>query len=380
MSRRPVPITLVMVSYNKADTIDLSIESAASGSKPPDLIVVSDDGSDDGTPDVAERTAAAFDIPIRVIRHQRVGRYRIQTMRNTCAANALDDGIVFLSDSDCLFGEHAIETHCAIHERHPLAVGTGPRFEFLEGSSGAFTTTFTTLEFSHFDDGTYMVPVGANYSFRKGLWQTIGGFDRAFDGSYGMEEFEFSKRAELAGATCVSDPGAAVFHIPHETVFGNRDAFRNIRVFDSTFGTTHIADEREFIETRVTPWYWRGNRKRPLLGDRVELDSWGAPPGFEPPAPLRLMRSLRPLLDPVERVLRERRHRDVVDLRDFANAIDEKRVARTSAARIYLQDLKWILNNFSDVGEIAKRLEHWREGAIRVDAELEREGAVRVER
>ncbi|MHC5065843.1 MAG: glycosyltransferase family 2 protein [Planctomycetota bacterium] len=370
MTAARLPITLVMVSYNKADTIGLSIESAATGSMKPDLIVISDDGSDDGTPEVAEETAAKHDIPLRFIRHQRVGTYRIQTMRNTCAANAIDGGIVFLSDSDCLFGEYAIETHQAIHQRHPLAIGTGPRFEFLEGSSGPFQTTFTTLEIAHFPTGTYVAPCGANYSFRKSLWQRLGGFDRAFEASYGMEEFEFSKRSELIGGECVSDPGAYVFHIPHETVFGNRNAFRNIGVFAETFPTQHTEFERQYIATGVTPWYWQGRRKTPLLGDKIELDSWGAPAGFVPPLELQLSRTLRPLTDPAERVVADGDQKALAELRRKRWSLDEKRLARTSPARIAVQDLGWVLKNFQEMPELKRRLEHWLTGTRKMEAEM----------
>ena len=331
MSSRSFPITLVLVSYNKADVVSLAIESAARGSMPPDLLVVSDDGSDDGTPDVAEAAAKKAGIPCRVIRHQRVGRYRIQAMRNTCASNALD-GVVYLSDSDCIFGHHSIESHYLIHAHHKDAIGTGPRYEYLEGTSGPFTSTFTTLEFAHFPHGTHCVPVGANYSFTKRFWKRQGGFDRAFDGSYGMEEFEFSARAESSGAACVSDPGAYVFHCPHETVFGNRSPYRNIAVFDRKYERDHIGEEHFFIERRVVPWYWRGRRKKPLVGDALQLDSWGAPDGFVPPLHLQLSRTLSPLIGPVESFLGRQNGQTLESVRAIPLSLDWKKLARERAA------------------------------------------------
>ena len=369
MTDRPFPITLVLVSYNKADVVSLSLESAAKGSMAPDLVVLSDDGSDDGTPDVAEATAKKLGLPIRIIRHPRVGRYRIQAMRNTCAANALD-GVVYLSDSDCIFGEHAIESHYAIHRTHCAAVGTGPRYEYLEGHSGPFTSTFVTLEFAHFPYGMHCVPVGANYSFPKRLWRQAGGFDRAFDGSYGMEEFEFSARCERAGAVCVSDPGAYVFHIPHETVFGHRKPFRNIRVFDRKYGTEHIAQEQVYIKDRVTPWYWRGKRKQPLLGDRVKLNDWGAPEGFVPPLHLRLSRTLRPMIDPVERYLETGSDSDFQDIAALPQSVDWKMLGQTSPALIYLQDLNWIVRNVREKKDRKKRLRYWLNGAGGVERSM----------
>jgi len=366
---RPFPITLVMVSYNKADVVGLVIESAASGSMKPDLLVVSDDGSDDGTPDEAERAAHAVGIPCLVIRNQRVGRYRIQTMRNACAANALN-GVVYLSDSDCVFGEHAIESHYEIHRRYPLAIGTGPRFEFLEGTSGPFTSVFATLECAHFPEGHYSIPVGANYSFKKSLWKRLGGFDRAFEGSYGMEEFQFSQRAEKVGARCVSDPGAHVFHCPHETVFGSRSAMRNIGVFDATYGRDHCLEERILFEQRIAPWYWRGRRKRPILGSRVELNEWGAPDGFVPPLQLQLSRSLAPLIDPVRRWLDTRDAEILAELRVMTGTLDWRRLRQTSPALVYLSDLHDLLHNHLDESDIDGRMRFWLEGASAADTAL----------
>lgn len=201
-----LPVTLALVSYNKADVIGLALASAAAGSRRPDLVVISDDGSSDGTPDVAEAKARELGLPCLILRHPRVGVYRIQAMRNACAAHALE-GIVMLSDSDCLFGERSIESHAALHERHPLAVVSGPRYEFLAGTAGPFTSTMTTLEFAHCAAAMHAVPVGANFSFHKQTWRLLGGFDRAFDGSYGLEEFEFSARGSSGtAARCTPTP------------------------------------------------------------------------------------------------------------------------------------------------------------------------------
>ncbi len=377
MNRRPFPLTLALVSYHKADVVGFALESAAKGSLPPDLLVLSDDGSSDGTPDAAEAAARKLGIPCRIVRHLRVGRYRLQAMRNTCVANALD-GVVFLSDSDCIFGEHTLESHYEIHRRHPRAIGTGPRFEFLGGHSGPFTSTFTTLEFAHFPVGTHCVPVGANYSFKKRLWRCLSAFDRSYDGSYGLDEFDFSTAAVHAGAVCVSDPGAHVFHIPHESIFGNRIPQRNMAIFDRKWGKAHVQEERCYIERYVAPWYWSGRRKPPLLGERVVLDEWGAPAGFVPPLHLQLSRTLRPLLEAVEPAVATVAEAERSALRALVARIDTKVLAATSPALIYLQDLQWMLGNVGDASELERRLRYWLEGATAIERELSRGRAPRL--
>lgn len=359
------PLTLVMVSYNKKDTIGLSIASAAQGTKRPDLLVVSDDGSNDGTQGTAEWHAKRWDIPCRVIKHQRVGRYRIQTMRNTCAANALD-GVILLSDSDCIFGKHTLEAHYAIHQHHQWAIGTGPRYEYLEGTAGPFTSTFGTLEYAHHQEGHYCVPVGANYSYKKSLWKILGGFDRAFEGSYGMEEFQFSARASQWGAACVSDPLAYLFHCPHETVFGNRDASRNIKVFDATYGLHHCDEEKAYLE-RVIPNYWSGSRRQSLLGPREAFDEWGAPAGFVPPVLVRMSRTLAPLIEKAEQCIAANSAEAVTALGKFTQNLDWRRVPPKSTALDYLGKLHSIANSGRPLPEVKDRLHGFVDAARQAD-------------
>ena len=348
------PLTLVMVSYNKKDTIDLAIASAANGTRRPDLLVVSDDGSNDGTQGTAEFHARKWGIPCIVVKHQRVGRFRLQTMRNTCAANALD-GVIMLTDSDCIFGPHSLEAHMAIHAAQEWAVGTGPRYEYLAGTSGPFTSTFATLEYAHVDEGHYCVPVGANVSFKKSLWKILGGFDRAYEGFYGMDEFQFSMRAVQFGAVCVSDPLAYLFHCPHETVFGNRDASRNIGLFDTTFGITHCDEEKAFLE-RIIPQYWAGARRQSLLGPREPLDEFGAPAGFVPPVLVQLSRTLRPLCDRARECIAGGDDAAVQAVQRFTRNLDWRRLPPDSLALKFLSKLHSVVNSGYPAAEIAARL------------------------
>ncbi|MCA8977993.1 MAG: glycosyltransferase family 2 protein [Planctomycetes bacterium] len=368
-----LPLTLAMVSYNKKDTIDLCIASAAQGTRKPDLIVVSDDGSNDGTQGTAERHARKWGIPCRVIKHQRVGRYRLQAMRNTCVSNALD-GVVLLTDSDCIFGPYALEAHMAIHRTHGWAVGTGPRYEYLEGTSGPFMSTCGTLEYTHVDERHYCVPVGANFSFRKSLWKILGGFDRVFDGSYGMDEFAFSACAERFGAVCVSDPLAYLFHCPHESVFGRRDSSRNIGVFNDTYGRRHEDEERDYL-ARVIPSYWSGNRRTSLLGPKEEFDEWGAPAGFEPPMLLRLSRTLAPLIDLAENCLEVGSAGAVKQLGDITKNLDWRRLAPGSVALGFLERLHRVVHSGRPHAEVADMLREYVDAAKAADLELARANA-----
>ncbi len=356
MSSRAFPVTLVLVAFNKAEVIGKVIQSVASGTLVPDLLVVSDDGSTDGTPEAAREAAAQAGIPARILRHPRLGPYRLQTMRNSGVAAALD-GMIFISDSDCLFGPRTLETHYAIHASHRPAVGTGPRFEFLRGTSGPFTSMYCTLEFSHFPRANYLVPYGANLSFKKSLWRLLGGFDRIYEGSYGLDDHEFCLRAEKLGARCVSDPGGYLIHCPHDTIFGGRRVLRNWDVFFDSFGL-HIGEEEYwYVHYRVAPWYWRGNRKTPILGGDVPLNDWGAPEGFVPPLHLELSRSLAPLLGPLGEHLEGKKEREA--LLAQVRSVHPAFLPETSPAFSLVKDLQEALERKAGRMELEALLERY---------------------
>ncbi len=364
MEERDFPVTLVLVSYNKEDVIGKVIDSVGKGSLVPDLIVVSDDGSTDGTLDAAEASAKRSGIPVKLLKHPRSGPYRLQTMRNSGVSAALE-GMVFISDSDCLFGEYTLETHYEMHKRNPFAIGTGPRFEFLMGTSGPFKSMYCTLEYSHYPFSNYLVPFGANISFRKSLWRRLGGFDRIYEGSYGLDDHEFCLRAEYYGAKCISDPGGYLIHCPHETIFGGRAVKRNWFVFKKTFGLHIGAEEWWFVHFRVVPYYWKGGRKEPILGDKVKLNRWGAPMGFVPPRHLLLMDSLQSLITLANEYLEGYKTREeaVIYLKSFEKTF----IPGTSIAANCLRDLEEAVS-----GNDKHVLEGWIEKYKEIEKEYKR--------
>ena len=221
------------------------------------------------------------------------------------------------------------------------------------------------------------MPVGANLSFTKEAWRLTGGFDREYDGAYGLDEFDFAAQVLAAGGMVYSDPGAYVHHIPHPTLFGGRTPERNMGVFNTKFRTDHQSHEREYVTRFTTPHYWGGGRKRPLLGDAVELNDWGAPPGFVPPLHLRLSRTLRPLIDGAERIMhsegREARLA-LAELQDMVHQrIDTKNLAETSPGLIFTQDMQGITSYAPQVKRIQKMLVYWMEGALAAERQLRRQ-------
>ena len=374
MTNKKTALTLALVAYEKADVIGLVIESAARGSVVPDLVVVSDDGSGDGTADVAEAACQEAGLPSRILRHPRVGEYRLQTMRNSAIAEALE-GVVVLSDSDCIFAPETFAAHLAIHERFGAAVGTGTRFEYLAGTSGDFTSMYSTLEFAQVPRSNYMVPYGANLSFTKRLWRDLGGFDRSYEGRYGFDDHEFVLRAEKGGATIYSDPGAYLFHCPHETIFGGRDPGSNAVLFNQSYGCDYGAEEDHFIRAYVSPRYWAGQRKATLLDIDLELDEWGAPPGYHPPLHIELTRSTRRLTPLVQACCDRPNESNRHALAEQVAKVQIHRMLPYSPGERLLTELRRLLRSH-ELGRGGRRLRESLDRWLRWQAAVEEPGAL----
>lgn len=90
---RPVTISVVIPAYNAASTIAAAIESALAQTRPPDEIIVVDDGSKDDTASVVER----FGTAVRLVRQANAG---CGQARNTGVREARGSWLAFLDADD----------------------------------------------------------------------------------------------------------------------------------------------------------------------------------------------------------------------------------------------------------------------------------------
>lgn len=102
-------ISVVIPSYNQAEYLSDAIESVYNQTLPPHEILVVDDGSTDGSLEIAERYMFSkyplIESPVRVIKQVNKG---LPSARNTGIMNATGDYVFFL-DADDLIKENAFE-------------------------------------------------------------------------------------------------------------------------------------------------------------------------------------------------------------------------------------------------------------------------------
>lgn len=119
-------VTVIIPAYNRADLLPETLASLLDQTRVPDEIIVVDDGSTDGTPDLL----ANYDPPVRVIRQENRG---LAGARNTGIDAAQGDLIAFL-DSDDLLLPASIERRAEYLETHPAVDVVYSDVNLLQGT------------------------------------------------------------------------------------------------------------------------------------------------------------------------------------------------------------------------------------------------------
>jgi len=102
-------ISVITTVYNRPDHLRLLAAALAAQTRPPDELVVADDGSDSATAEAIARRLPACGLPARVVRQEKDG-YRLAAARNLAIRAATGDYLLFL-DCDIAPLPDAVEVH-----------------------------------------------------------------------------------------------------------------------------------------------------------------------------------------------------------------------------------------------------------------------------
>ena len=211
-------------------------------------IVVVDDGSTDGTADVAQ--AARGPIPVRTVRQANRG---LAAARNAGAA-AAEGGVILFIDPD-VWADPAL---VAAHLRH---YRNGPPLQAVQGCTSADPATLTTL----FMRTSNLMPdftlrrrsdlapfhvAGRNFSVTRQGFDAAGGFDEGF-AAYGWEDIEFALRFRQRGGRIILEPDARGMH--HHPI------------------SVEHAARRQYQARRGAVYFWRKHGRARWLGLQLEL-------------------------------------------------------------------------------------------------------------
>lgn len=204
-------MTLIIPSYNRADLIPATIQSALGQTHPFEEIIVVDDCSTDDTLSVL----SSFRGKITVIASEKIG---VQAARNK-GVSAATTPYITLCDSDDLLNPDYVETVATWLCHRPECDTVYANFQTFS-SQQVDADKFSMAPPDFFDgaalDGDFLHDIPDLYgkmvqfqplfptgmTTRKTFYEKIGGFDVAFNG-VGAEDWEYTLRAVAHGSTAV---------------------------------------------------------------------------------------------------------------------------------------------------------------------------------
>ena len=241
-------VSIVFICHNKMSALPHVIGAFARNTRRPDLVVLSDDASTDGSPEVFERLCDQHGLARVVLHHPSDGRgFRLNTLRNDGIA-ACPEGLVVILDADHVPARTHLEAHRELQLRHEVpTLSTGPRLEYANPDcSGPINFMWghepvSQLQVSHADPiPSWTGILASNMGMAKAAFAALGGFDPRYDGNYGYDDIDFTFRASAAGVFFAASIEAHVIHIPHPAFDGrqqevNRRKFREKYGFELTY-------------------------------------------------------------------------------------------------------------------------------------------------
>jgi O-antigen biosynthesis protein len=257
-------ISAYLPCYNVERYLGPVIEAILAQSHPQDEFLIIDDGSTDGTLDVAAK------YPVRIIRHEK--NKGLAAARNTAFANAQHE-LVAAMDSDALAEKNWMESLLEAFQ-DPRVVGSGGRLieKYREGPANAWRAAYLPQ-----DLGVDRIEIewpspkrlgGFGTLFRKEAVLAVGGYNEKYRTNY--EDVDICKRLLQAGHKLVFEPRAVAHHLRQDTVRTIlRTSWRSqfdTHYFDGGYNNIALKLLHNFRWGRAMMWHdWRAGNKS-LLG------------------------------------------------------------------------------------------------------------------
>jgi GT2 family glycosyltransferase len=209
-------ITAYIPAYNSAEFLARAIEGLLAQTLRPEEILVIDDGSRDGTAEIAARYPG-----VTLVRHEQ--NSGLGAARNTAFLMARNE-LVASIDADCV-AQPAWLQSLARRFEDPNVVGVGGRL--IEGVQ---RTAADRWRAAHMPQEWGEKPVrnprflfGCNNLFRKSAVIEVGSYDKSMRTN--GEDTDLSRRLRDQGWDLFYDPEARAIHLRHDTVRSILDTY-----------------------------------------------------------------------------------------------------------------------------------------------------------
>jgi len=237
-------VTVMVSTYNWKEALALALGSLAAQSRPPDEVIVADDGSREDTSALLRKIAGTFPVPLRHVWQEDEG-FRKARILNRAIAAARSDYIIQL-DGDMLAHPRFVEDHLilaqpgrflqgarirtTVAETARLLGGGKPHFGWFvdayfrdenDRSTWHFGRRHHTLRLpwlAKIKARSTGHPMGCNVSFWREDLMRVNGYDERMHG-YGSEDLEIDIRLRNAGLRRSQIKFAALaLHLEHKSV------------------------------------------------------------------------------------------------------------------------------------------------------------------
>jgi glycosyltransferase involved in cell wall biosynthesis len=209
------PITVVLISRNRAKQLRRVIPAIAQNTLQPAEVLLADDASDDDSIEVFGNLCHQNGLRGRALPHAAgATTFRINSMRNAGLRASQTERVILL-DADHVPSMTHIASHMRMLDKGASAMSFGPRLESAnEDGSGPVNFMWGHEPFASMSPAAqeplpyWELVAGSNLGMHRSFAKEIGDYDTDYDGGYGYDDVDFNCRAAARGAKFYGDFGA----------------------------------------------------------------------------------------------------------------------------------------------------------------------------
>jgi glycosyltransferase involved in cell wall biosynthesis len=267
-------VSIVIASYNRREMLRRCLESLSVQTQDPATfeVVVADDGSADGSAEMAEQMSTPF--ALRVLRLENGG----QSAAQRAAVDSCTSPLCLLLDDDVIAAPELVAEHLAGHREHPESIGIGSLRQTAPDPGDWYAHTFAGLWNDHYEElagreARWNDCWGGNLSFPLSAVLKIGGIPTDLPAAF---DFDLALRLVGAGLQPRILPRALGTH---------DDQKRSSRMFVDAReqGAAYVELSRKFPEAEDVLLRWSEDARPGELTVRRALLALRVPPALMAP-------------------------------------------------------------------------------------------------
>lgn len=256
--------TVIIPTFNRCESVKRILEALSTQTFPSQEyeVIISIDGSDDGTLEMVNRFNSAY--KLQAIWKPNSGR----AFARNRGIRAASGKIMIMLDDDMIPSTKFIEAHYLAHKRGSRLCVLGAAPIITDESSTAVSRYMAERFNAHLkriSELGYRIRIwdfySGNFSIRKDVLLDAGAFNELFK-IYGYEDVEFAHRLLKLGGEIVYDPDALCSQhyeenlksLARKIIDSGKTAVLLVNLHPETFG------ELQFREYNHTGWKWRSLR------------------------------------------------------------------------------------------------------------------------